>query len=556
MRVDCDGYCLDAQAGGTHRKKVTTGTMSQGEAVRGRPANGGKNSASVEIELKLIVGPDDLAALATSRAIERYARNSGVTRNLRSVYYDTSERKLWNAGWTLRVRKTGSRYVMTVKSLSAAGGGVIGRGEWEVEVATMEPDLSALPEDVPQAFRETIEAADLAPVLSTQVKRRARKLDLPDACIELAVDAGEVVAGERREALSEIELELVSGRVGALYDVALELLDLAPVEMSLYSKAARGFDLTLDRPPGFKKPAGANLPSGVDLDDAFSGMLGTALRHFIENRPPALDGRHPEGVHQVRVALRRLRSILNVIHKATGSTEAAAFGQEAKWIAGEQGDARNWDVFIGQTVPPIAAGCPDAAGFDLLVRQAGDERKKAYDRSRAALADMRALRFSLALARWIEARGWRDESHVDVLELLGQPASGYASGVLDRQFRKVLKRGRKFAKLKPEKRHELRLAVKKLRYLTDFLLPLCAKSKKAAPFAKALSRLQDGLGRYNDIATTDLLLGGLAAPDRPPGFHRACGIIHGWQARDLTIVEDELRARWKDFSNQKVPWSH
>ncbi len=529
--------------------------MSQEVADHKRSANDGKE-ASVEVELKFLVKPKDLAVLASAPVIERYARNGGTVRNLRSVYFDTPERRLWNAGWTLRVRKSGSRHVMTVKSLGSSGGGMIGRSEWEAPVRTMDPDLAALPEEVPDAFRKAVEGADLAAVLNTQVKRRARKLDLPDACIELAVDSGEIIAGARREALSEIELELVSGRVGALYDIGLELLDLAPVEMSLYSKAARGFDLTLDRPPSFKKPGGADLPSGVDLDEAFAGMLGTALRHFVDNRPSALDGRHPEGVHQVRVALRRLRSILNIVHKSTGSTEAASFGQDARWMSSEQGDARNWDVFICETVPPIAAGCPDVDGFDVLVRYAGDERRRGYDRSRAALGDMRALRFPLALARWIEARGWRTDAAADVLERLGHPASGYASSVLDRQFRKVLKRGRKFAKLKPEERHELRLAVKKLRYLTDFLLPLCTKIKKAAPFMKALSRLQDGLGRYNDMATIDLLLGEITTEDRPAAFHRACGIIHGWQGRDLLIMEDDLRARWKEFSSQKVPWTH
>ena len=254
--------------------------MSQEVADHKRSANDGKE-ASVEVELKFLVKPKDLAVLASAPVIERYARNGGTVRNLRSVYFDTPERRLWNAGWTLRVRKSGSRHVMTVKSLGSSGGGMIGRSEWEAPVRTMDPDLAALPEEVPDAFRKAVEGADLAAVLNTQVKRRARKLDLPDACIELAVDSGEIIAGARREALSEIELELVSGRVGALYDIGLELLDLAPVEMSLYSKAARGFDLTLDRPPSFKKPGGADLPSGVDLDEAFAGMARSGARDLL-----------------------------------------------------------------------------------------------------------------------------------------------------------------------------------------------------------------------------------------------------------------------------------
>ncbi len=528
---------------------MTTATPPQRERT---PTKHGK--PPVETELKLIVAPEDLAALASTPVVEKHARNGGTVRNLRSVYFDTPDRKLWKAGWTLRVRKSGSRHVMTVKSAGPTGGGMIGRGEWEAPVGGMEPDLSALPEGVPAEFRKSVGGAELAPMVATEVKRRARMLDLPEACIEFAVDTGDVVAGERRQPLCELELELVSGEVGAVYDIALEMLERAPVEMSLYSKAARGFDFAFDRPPGYRKPGKSDLPRDAVLDDAFAAMLGAATMHFVQNRPAALDGRHPEGVHQIRVALRRLRSILKIVHTTTGSAEAVTFGQEARWIGGEHADARNWDVFLTETIPPIASACPNVDGFVLLNGIAENARARGYERSRTALGDMRTLRFPLALARWIQARGWRAGIPEDVTRLLEQPVGGYASAVLDRQLRTVLKRGRKFGKLTPRERHELRLAVKKLRYLTDFLMPLCARSSKAAPFAKALSRLQDGLGRYNDMTTTDLLLGQIATQDRPAALHRACGIIHGWQARDLLIVEKDLKELWKAFSTAKVPW--
>lgn len=508
-----------------------------------------------EIELKLVASPEAIADLAKADMIVAHARNIGTVRNLASIYFDTPDRALTAAGFALRVRRVGRKRIMTVKSAGGGvGDGLVGRGEWEVEIIGEAPDLAGLPDGVPKGFRALVADAPLEPVVTTTVRRRARKLDLPNACIELAVDSGMVEAGGRVVALSEIELELVSGEVGALYDVALAMLDRGPVEMSLYSKAARGFDLAFDRPPAWRKPRRPAVPRNVLLDDAFAVMLSESLRHFLDNRPAAVDGRHPEGIHQTRVALRRLRSILKVIADATGSAAAAGFAEDAKWLAGEQGDARGFDVFLAETIPPVEVACADPSGFAAIRVAVEPLHEAGYVRARAAFGDSRALRLPLALARWIERRGWREDALPEALAMLGEAASGFAAGVLDRQVRKVIKRGRRFARLDAEGRHEVRLAVKKLRYLSDFLLPLCARDKKAAAFAKVLSRIQDGLGRYNDIATTDVLLDRLAGPGAPASLHRACGEIRGWQARDLEVMETDLRIRWKAFSSAKTPW--
>lgn len=520
-------------------------------AVRRKPTA----APTREIELKLVVPPHAIEALAAAPMVLAHARNAGTVRNLGSVYFDTPARELTRAGFTLRVRRSGRQRIMTVKSAGGgAGDGLVGRGEWEVAIAGEVPDLASLPDAVPQSFRDIVDGAALEPVVATQVRRRAKKLDLPNACIEFAIDSGTVDAGGRTVPLSEIELELVSGDVCALYDVALDMLDRGAAEMSVYSKAARGFDLAFDRPPAWRKPRRAAIARSASLDDAVAAMLSEALRHYLDNLPAAMDGRDAEGIHQTRVALRRLRSILKVLAGATGSGVAEGFAEDAKWLAGEQGDARGWDVFLAETVPPVERACADRPGFDVVRALVKPLHAEGYARARAAFGDARALRLPLALARWIEARGWRENAAPETLAVLAEPVSGLARDVLDRQFRKVLKRGRRFARLDAEGRHEVRLAVKKLRYLSDFLLPLCAREKKAAAFAKGLSRLQDGLGRYNDIATTDQLLEKLAGSDGPPTLHRACGEIHGWQARDLEAMEGELLASWKAFSSAKAPW--
>jgi inorganic triphosphatase YgiF len=525
------------------------------QRIRSPRRRGAPGSSVREIELKLVVPPEAIDALAAADLVAAHARNAGTIRNLDSTYFDTSGRDLSKAGFTLRVRRSGRKRIMTVKSAGGGvGDGLVGRGEWEAEISGEVPDLTLLPDAVPPAFREILSDAPVEPVVATRVRRRSKKLDLPNACIEFAIDSGMVEAGGRAVPLSEIELELVSGEVGALYDVALDILERGPAEMSLYSKAARGFDLAFDRPPAWRKPRRPEIARTASVDEAFGAMLAEALRHFLENRPVAVDGRDAEGIHQTRVALRRLRTILKVLAGATGSATAEAFADDARWLAGEQGDARAWDVFRAEALPPVEAACGDAPGFDAIRAAVKPLHETAYARARAALGDRRALRLPLALARWMELRGWRDGAAPEILAVAGEPVSGLARDVLDRQWRKVRKRGRRFGKLDAAGRHEVRLAVKKLRYLIDFLLPLCAREKKAAAFAKALARIQDGLGRYNDIATTDQLLDRLARADAPVAIHRACGEIRGWQARDLAATEDGLLVDWKVFSSVKAPW--
>src|SRR5262249_44107651 len=130
---------------------------------------------------------------------------------------------------------------------------------------------------------------------------------------------------------------------------------------------------------------------------------------------------------------------------------------------------------------------------------------------------------------------------------------GFAGRMLSGQYAKVLKRGRHFKSLDAEERHRLRLALKKMRYVSDFLLPLYGQRKSTRRFTRKLAGLQEELRSYNDIATTASLLAGLGAEAR--GSDTAAAAIAGWQAHALVGVEARLREAWRDFSKAKAPWS-
>src|SRR6202012_2106088 len=114
------------------------------------------------------------------------------------------------------------------------------------------------------------------------------------------------------------------------------------------------------------------------LDDAFAAILRCCLGHLLESMPAAEDGRDPEGVHQLRVSLRRLRSALNLMRSAGSLSRLEALRSEARWLAQNLSPARDWDIFKKGTLPTIARSCPSVAGFDALEDLAEERRSAAY----------------------------------------------------------------------------------------------------------------------------------------------------------------------------------
>ena len=229
------------------------------------------------------------------------------------------------------------------------------------------------------------------------------------------------------------------------------------------------------------------------------------------------------------------------------------FRAETKWLAGHLSGARDWDVFRQETLRTVADGCPSVAGFDTLGELAEERRATCYDKARLTLADRRCSYFVIGLGGWIEARGWRSEVAPEGLAQLAEPAINFARNILSTQHAKVLKRGRRFKSRSTEDRHRVRLAAKKLRYVADFLLPLCGQRKSARRFSRKLADLQQELGVYNDMATTTSLLADVDATSTGSGM--AAAAIAGWQAHAMVGIEARLLKAWSEFTRTKAPWS-
>lgn len=271
----------------------------------------------------------------------------------------------------------------------------------------------------------------------------------------------------------------------------------------------------------------------------------------MESRPVVRDGHGLKRIHHYRVALRRLRVVLELIRLVAPSSKLEEFRRDAKWLMSCLNGARDWDVFTTQTLPAILKACPSIDG-DALGRAAKERRRQEHGKARATIDDPRAKRFLTALNRWVEQKRWRDKVPIKGLGLLSGSVDDFALKVLDDFHRKALKRGRSFRKLSSKGQHRLRIALKKLRHATHLFLPLLKKTRAREKYLKALSRLQDRLGRSHDLSVMEELVRQFRNSKMSVAC-RAAGALLGWRAAHRKRDDADLVKLWRKFRKVDRP---
>ncbi|PSH61571.1 inorganic triphosphatase [Phyllobacterium sophorae] len=284
-------------------------------------------AAPVETELKLLAPSGALDQLRTSPAILQSARNKGTVRRLETTYYDTNDHHLFDAGLSLRVRRSGRHLTQTIKSFSVNG--ALTRAEWEAPVKTLAPDLSVANRRDFRGFQSDCCPRTRADLV-TRVRRHAIVVDVPDGRIEVAFDEGVIEAGVQREPVPEIELELKQGKAAALYQFGLGLMDVSQLRLGAQSKSD----------PAAVKAGPSNLRGDDSVVEEIAKLLSACQQQILSNLYPAASGREPEGVHQLRVALRRLHTAFYCLRREMDAPSLQALDAEAKRFARTLGPAR------------------------------------------------------------------------------------------------------------------------------------------------------------------------------------------------------------------------
>jgi len=403
----------------------------------------------------------------------------------------------------------------------------------------------------------------LRPLFQTRVRRKVYPILYGDSEIEFTVDQGKIEAGSRSSSLCEVELELKHGEPADLFAAARELSREVPVQLALTSKAERGYSLVTGKAPGPIKAAPVVLAPQVSCQAAFRVIARACLRQLIANKPVTLRG-DAEGLHQMRVALRRLRAAISLFGDMLADRQTDEMKHKFKWITGELGPAREIDVFINHVLTPVARNKPDGAGMAVLTKDLQQKREQAFARARAALASSRFRSLMIETAAWIETGDW---THDDLIRpLREEPIAVAAAEELKERWRKILKRGARLDTLDSQLRHKLRIQTKKLRYASEFFagaFPGKKAARRRRDFVAALEKLQDALGDLNDIAVHEGLTEGIVAAHDARGKPRegrakkafAAGRLSGREeARIASVLKDAERA-YRTFTKAKPFWS-
>lgn len=499
---------------------------------------------SKEIELKLSLPAKALPALRRHPLVAAAAKR-GATVTLDNTYDDTPDLTLKTRKVAVRTRRQGRRWLQTVKCAAPSTGGLSARPEWEQPYAGCF-DFSAV--DDPVTARLLAKHRDaLVPVFTTRFRRETR-VHAPgdDVEILLMIDRGEIIAGERSAPICELELELRSGQPADLLALACELADSLPLVPSDLSKAERGYRLFLDEPLRPLRAEPSPLTARMRPVNAFRELAAACLRQWQGNAAGAAASDAPEFIHQLRVALRRLRSLLHLFAPALPPAFVDEWNTTLRDTARRFGEARDLEVLYEELLAPVQAS--DVTAGDALLRLQALARD-ARDHARAdALRNLdltgqgrTMLAFSLALHR-----------------LPGDAPSGaadlttFAGLQLARLRKKARKRFAEAADLTPAGLHALRIALKRLRYGVEFFAPLFP-ARQIRRYLETLTRAQRRLGFFNDV---DMAHGRLESwADGDSELLVAAAFIAGWHARRHARLRHRILQEIKPLLRGPAPWT-
>jgi inorganic triphosphatase YgiF len=506
-----------------------------------------------ETELKLLMQARDVPRLLAHPLL---AASPAQRQRLRNTYFDTPTLALMARRIAVRERRVGSRTLLTVKTAGHSVAGLSQRGEWEGPTQPGRMDFAALVDEPSLAAELDALKQQLVPVFRTDFTRRSWRVDGGQGLIEVALDQGTIITGgpnpaageARREAILELELELLSGPVDALQALALSLarspdgpLWLLPSDRS---KAERGLALFLGQPLAPRKAQRVALQATMHPLDAYRAITHEALAQLQANlagflRPHAAGVLpDPDFIHQARVALRRLRSGLGLFRAHLPADFVADWRARWKDMAATLDDARNWDVLderLMRWLTDRAVRGVEPDPFAGLAQWVLLQRRAAHQRAARAL---RQPAHALDVLRCAQA-----------LQALpaGAPAAGrqrlarWAATALRQRHRRLRQQTRHAHRLDIDGLHALRIRLKKLRYAEADLQSVLPTT--AALREPVLAQAQDLLGELNDLATAQRLMRACDVPG-VDAWHRHLRQRRARILLALPTLQRTLRKLW------------
>lgn len=488
-----------------------------------------------EIELKF-----SLPAASHPKLLRHPALRSALSQSskqLTNIYFDTPTLDLHRKGVALRLRRSGDVWLQTVKCAGEAAAGLSNRPEWEMPYAGRF-DFSQMDGKLGDWLASRRIAPRLQPVFETSFRRRAWTIQAGDHAVELALDRGWVLASGRREAISEVEIELLpdagpDNGLDSLFDIAESLVTKLPLMPALDSKAERGYALFLHKGVTPVRAALAPHPPPEPLL-AFRQLVLTCIDHLHRNRPGVLADADAEYLHQMRVATRRLRAVLRIFRPLLPERLEEEILPFLHGLASRLGKVRDLDVLLAETVLPAAKEMTGDGAVELLLRKIHVSRSEAI---KEVLQLLCAREYGVWMLRTLRSLNGSDFQQASPV---GESLDAFLKRRIGNFRKRVLIQASLAGSADPAALHALRIAIKRLRYGLEFFP---RQARESRHLLKTLASLQNDLGQLQDLATAGPLL--LSQVDNDAKIMAAVSRIGQWHVPRheflLRKVRKELR---------------
>ncbi len=476
-------------------------------------------SLSQEIELKFrLAGEEEFNRLLALQRLDDFTLHDKGVKRGEDVYFDTAERNFLHAGFACRLRpQPDGAWLATLKGLQAGSEqaqGLHQRSEVEVNLAAPGPP-ETWPDGPARTLAQSLAAGDaLEELARIQQTRHVREVALTGRVVaEMSLDAVLFDAADEPLWLVEIELSRDGSpadleQCGAALQSAFPGLQPEPrskLALALALAGAAEDELALaagesisvpDKVSAEKAGRAPGVRSENRMSEAGRKILHFHFRRMARQEKGAIKGAEIEALHDMRVATRRMRAALKIFEPYFEEDALRSFGRNLRRTGRALGQVRDLDVLLDRlqrytaTLPETERG-----GLDRL-RQAWEAQREAARRGMLAfLASDRYRQFKRDFGNFLTTAdaGSRPLTRNQPQRVLVCHVA--ASAVwLDfesiRTYEWVLER----ASL--ETLHQLRIAIKGLRYLLEFLREVLGR--EAGPVIAELVQTQDLLGDLHD----------------------------------------------------------
>ncbi|QBQ98688.1 CHAD domain-containing protein [Paraburkholderia pallida] len=451
---------------------------------------------------------------------------------------------LARAGWRIGVQTRGTAHCVVVSS----------RRAWTPGIVVVEPIFeahleadgleTALFDAAPEVFREALASCGpLEPSATLSAVRSRWRWERDGLSVDLVLDADLRAPQDEGASLHELRVSVpwAEGEddaplVDALFACAHELADALPAFVRLGDALERAAAGSLAGDACALRAEPVDLGGACTAEAALVAIGANISAHWLGNDWGVRDSADIEFIHQMRVAQRRLRTVMRIFSHWQDETWDARVKPELSWLGGLLGDARDRDVFVEGTLPALAAADVEPARWRAVLDEAQAQRLVARARLREALASPRYAHAALAWLQWLAALARCVRADGANARSLHRHAKKRV-----RRYYEQLAQAQKLTAIDDAGRHRVRISAKYLRYTLEFFAPITTRRTRADT-TRSLARLQGVLGDGNDAAVALRYLERMDAEPYQLGFARGwCEAMKRYTAKEGERLLRELR---------------